>query len=192
MQEVHSAVFLQGPQGLSRKFLGRYPLLGETEALEVLAAALRRLRSRPGDMARHDGPGAHPAIWSSSPFAWVIINERWLRLLMWEVGKSYAGLGKRVRPHRRLSPGHHRGPERTGPGLLPLCHRAGDYRPDSPRPAGGGSLYGSVQLPPERNLHFGHSRPDHGQHRHLQASEARGAPLYSLACGPAATPFRPE
>ena len=40
MQEVYSPIYLKGPGGISRKFLGRYPLLGEAEALQVLEAAL--------------------------------------------------------------------------------------------------------------------------------------------------------
>ena len=87
MQEVYSPVFLNGPQGLSRKFLGRYPLLGETEALEVLEAALR---------AYDHGHGTWPAmsvlerIRHLEQFAFRLGDHKRevARLLMWEVGKS--------------------------------------------------------------------------------------------------------
>jgi glyceraldehyde-3-phosphate dehydrogenase (NADP+) len=88
LQEVFSPVFLQGPQGLARKFLGRYPLLGEKEALEVLEAAVR---------AYDHGQGAWPAmtvrerLGHLEQFAFRMGDQKWevVRLLMWEVGKSH-------------------------------------------------------------------------------------------------------
>lgn len=88
VQEVYSPVFLKGPQALSRKFLGRYPLLGEAEALEVLEAALR---------AYDHGHGTWPAmsiqerIRHLEQFAFRLGDQKRevARLLMWEVGKSY-------------------------------------------------------------------------------------------------------
>jgi glyceraldehyde-3-phosphate dehydrogenase (NADP+) len=88
MQEVHSPIYLQGPQGLSRKFLGCYPLLGETEALEVLEAALR---------AYDHGQGPWPAmsvrerLGHLEQFAFRLGDHKRevVRLLMWEVGKSH-------------------------------------------------------------------------------------------------------
>jgi glyceraldehyde-3-phosphate dehydrogenase (NADP+) len=88
LQEVFSPVFLQGPQGLARKFLGRYPLLGEKEALEVLEAAVR---------AYDHGQGAWPAmsvrerLGHLEQFAFRMGDQKRevVRLLMWEVGKSH-------------------------------------------------------------------------------------------------------
>lgn len=89
MQEVYSAVYLRGPEGLSRKFLGRYPLLGEKEALEVLEAAVA---------AYDHGHGIWPSmtvrerIHHLEQFAFRMGDHKpeVARLLMWEVGKSYA------------------------------------------------------------------------------------------------------
>jgi glyceraldehyde-3-phosphate dehydrogenase (NADP+) len=88
LQEVHSPIYLKGPQGLTQKLLGRYPLLGEEEALEILAAAVR---------AYNHGHGSWPAmpvrerISHLEQFAFRMGDHKQevVRLLMWEVGKSY-------------------------------------------------------------------------------------------------------
>ncbi len=107
-------------------------------------------------------------------------------------GRSVAHVGDRkdarrcgegVRSHDRLHPGHDRRAEGARPRLFPLLHPGGDHRPDPPGAARRGPLHGAVQLPPERDLHDPDSRAHHGEHRHRETAEARGAPVRPAARG---------
>ncbi|MDT8287707.1 MAG: aldehyde dehydrogenase family protein, partial [Elusimicrobiales bacterium] len=85
--EVLSPVSLAGSKGLERVKLGRYPLLGEKEALEALDAAVK---------AYDEGRGAWPAmsveerIGHLENFTAEMKKRRAevVNLLMWEIGKS--------------------------------------------------------------------------------------------------------
>ncbi|KAF0124585.1 MAG: glyceraldehyde-3-phosphate dehydrogenase (NADP) [Elusimicrobia bacterium] len=85
--EVLSPVSLQGRKGLERVKLGRYPLLGEKEAMSALDAAVK---------AYDDGRGAWPAmsveerIKHLENFTEAMKKRRAevVSLLMWEIGKS--------------------------------------------------------------------------------------------------------
>jgi glyceraldehyde-3-phosphate dehydrogenase (NADP+) len=88
MQEVHSPVYITGPRGPERKFLGRYPLLGEAQALEVLEAAVQAY-----DYGRGQWPtlSVQDRITHLEDFAYRMGAQKSavVKLLMWEVGKSY-------------------------------------------------------------------------------------------------------
>jgi glyceraldehyde-3-phosphate dehydrogenase (NADP+) len=87
-QEVFSPVFVSRSSGISRQYLGRYPLLTEKEALEALEAA---------SQAYDHGQGAWPRmsvqdrIKHVEQFAFQIkaMKSEVVKLLMWEIGKSY-------------------------------------------------------------------------------------------------------
>ncbi|MEI7480858.1 MAG: NADP-dependent glyceraldehyde-3-phosphate dehydrogenase [Elusimicrobiota bacterium] len=86
-QQVFSPVSLKGKKGLTRKYLGSYPLMTEKDALEALEAAVR---------AYDEGKGPWPAstveerIACTEDFVCRMREKRGevVRLLMWEIGKS--------------------------------------------------------------------------------------------------------
>ncbi len=86
--EAHSPVWLAGPAGLAPKVVGRFPLLGAAEAGAALEAAAR---------AYGQGRGRWPTMAVAERIAHVqeFLNRfrsrraEVVRLLMWEVGKSY-------------------------------------------------------------------------------------------------------
>lgn len=90
--EVHtvvSPVCIQTPGGLQRKVIGTYPLCSEKEAMEALDAAVT---------AYNNGRGEWPTmsvadrITHVEKFTGRIIEKKQevVKLLMWEIGKSYA------------------------------------------------------------------------------------------------------
>ena len=90
--EVHtvvSPVCIQTPGGLQRKVIGTYPLCSEKEAMEALDAAVA---------AYNNGRGEWPTmsvadrITHVEKFTGRIIEKKQevVKLLMWEIGKSYA------------------------------------------------------------------------------------------------------
>ena len=90
--EVHtvvSPVCIQTPEGLQRKVIGTYPLCSEKEAMEALDAAVA---------AYNNGRGEWPTmsvadrITHVEKFTGRIIEKKQevVKLLMWEIGKSYA------------------------------------------------------------------------------------------------------
>ncbi len=89
MREVKSPVYMQTAAGLTQKVIGAYPLLGEPEALEALAAARQ---------AYDHGHGLWPSrsvqdrIRHMEDFIFRIIPQREevVKILMWEIGKSLA------------------------------------------------------------------------------------------------------
>jgi glyceraldehyde-3-phosphate dehydrogenase (NADP+) len=87
-QEVFSPVYIKTNSGLTRKYLGSYPLLSGETILEVLAVAVK---------AYDNGKG----LWPTMPVAGRIRHMQEfvrrmktekaeiVKLLMWEIGKSY-------------------------------------------------------------------------------------------------------
>jgi glyceraldehyde-3-phosphate dehydrogenase (NADP+) len=88
VQEVFSPVYVRSASGLSPKFLGRYPLLTETEAREALHAAVT---------AYNHGRGSWPTMSVGDRIAHVADFAHRMRdkkrdvvtLLMWEIGKCF-------------------------------------------------------------------------------------------------------
>ncbi len=89
VHEVYSPVCVQTPEGLKRVLIGTYPVCGEKEAMEALAAA---------ENAYNNGRGEWPTM---SVAARITCIEEFTRhmlkqkdivvkLIMWEIGKSYA------------------------------------------------------------------------------------------------------
>ena len=93
MQEVYSPIYLKGAGEISRKFLGRYPLLGEAEALQVLEAALQAYDHGNG---RWPSMSVRERISHLEQFAFRMGDQKRdvVRLLMWELGKSYQDSNK--------------------------------------------------------------------------------------------------
>lgn len=89
VSEVYSPINIPGADGLKRKLIGTYPLGTEKEAFEALDAALA---------AYDNGRGEWPTmrlderINCLSVFARKMTEQRTLivKLIMWEIGKSYA------------------------------------------------------------------------------------------------------
>ncbi len=93
VSEVYSPVCIPGPDGLQRKLIGTYPICTEKEANEALEAALA---------AYDNGRGEWPTmsivdrITCMEKFVFKMIEQRTLivKLIMWEIGKSYADATK--------------------------------------------------------------------------------------------------
>jgi glyceraldehyde-3-phosphate dehydrogenase (NADP+) len=92
-QEVLSPIYIKTPTGLTKKYLGSYPLLSDETVLEVLDAAVK---------AYDNGKGLWPMmpvaerIQHMQEFAFRMKAQRLeiVKLLMWEIGKSYQDSGK--------------------------------------------------------------------------------------------------
>lgn len=93
VQEVLSPIFIKSSGGFTQKVLGAYPLLGEAEALEALAAARQ---------AYGQGHGLWPSlsvqdrIDHMNDFIFRISSKKdeVVRILMWEIGKSLTDSAK--------------------------------------------------------------------------------------------------
>ncbi|WP_243369644.1 NADP-dependent glyceraldehyde-3-phosphate dehydrogenase [Geotalea sp. SG265] len=87
MQEVYSPVCVRQDTGLSRKMIGRFPLMAEGDALAALAAAVEAYDSGRG---RWPTMPVAARIECVQEFAWRMKEKRGevVRLLMWEIGKS--------------------------------------------------------------------------------------------------------
>jgi glyceraldehyde-3-phosphate dehydrogenase (NADP+) len=94
VSEVYSPVMLPDADGvLKRKLIGTYPVCGEYEAMEAMEAALK---------AYDNGRGEWPTmsivdrIKCMDKFVYKMIEQRTLivKLIMWEIGKSYADSAK--------------------------------------------------------------------------------------------------
>ncbi|MBC8985131.1 NADP-dependent glyceraldehyde-3-phosphate dehydrogenase [Pedobacter sp. N36a] len=89
IHEVLSPICIKTPEGLKRKVIGTYPLCSEKEAAEALAAAVK---------AYNNGRGEWPTMSVADrincveKFTHRIIEKKAIvvKLLMWEIGKSYA------------------------------------------------------------------------------------------------------
>jgi len=93
MRDVFSPVYLQTDDGYIQLIIGRYPLLTERESLEALAAALAAY-----DYGRGTWPtmSVQGRIEHMAEFAYLMGQKRAevVKLLMWEIGKSYQDSGK--------------------------------------------------------------------------------------------------
>jgi len=78
----------QHPEGPVRQTIGSFPLMGESEALAALDAAVRAM-TMAGALADHAVAGR---IEHLQEFAWRMKERRdeVVKLLMWEIGKSLA------------------------------------------------------------------------------------------------------
>jgi acyl-CoA reductase-like NAD-dependent aldehyde dehydrogenase len=93
--QVVSPIFTQGPEGLTQKVIGSYPLLTEKEALQALDAAVGAY-----DNGRGEWPtmSVHERITCIERFTKMLIDRKKeiVNLLMWEIGKSAADSEKEV------------------------------------------------------------------------------------------------
>jgi acyl-CoA reductase-like NAD-dependent aldehyde dehydrogenase len=89
VHKVYSPIYLKTPKGLNQKLIGSYPLCTEKEATECLDAAVS---------AYKDGRGEWPTMSVSERIHHVELftgkmiakKEAIVKLIMWEIGKSYA------------------------------------------------------------------------------------------------------
>lgn len=89
VQEVFSPVCIRGSAGVTRKLLGSYPMLSETEVINILEYAIR---------AYDNGKGAWPTMSVAGRIRHIqdfacrmkLKKNEIVKLLMWEIGKSYA------------------------------------------------------------------------------------------------------
>jgi glyceraldehyde-3-phosphate dehydrogenase (NADP+) len=88
MEEVHSPVYVNNGSGWGRKLLGRFPLLGEHEAMEALEAAQRAYGQGGGEWPEMS---VTDRIRHMEEFVFRMTEKKRevVNLLMWEVGKSY-------------------------------------------------------------------------------------------------------
>src|ERR1700741_501751 len=88
VQEVFSPVYVNGKDGLKRKRLGSFPILGEKESFEALDAAIK---------AYDLGRGVWPTMTVKKRIEHMLKFTRMMKaqretvvkLLMWEIGKTY-------------------------------------------------------------------------------------------------------
>ena len=89
MQEVQSPIYIETKGEHVKQFLGSYPLIGKTEAVEALASA---------EKAYNNGRGEWPTMSIENRIACVeafvkkmiTFRSHVINLLMWEIGKSLA------------------------------------------------------------------------------------------------------
>jgi len=86
--EVYSPVCIPTEDGLKRKFIGTYPIGTEKEAMEALGAAVAAYDNGRGEWPTMSVEGR---INCMHKFVYHMIQQRELvvKLLMWEIGKSY-------------------------------------------------------------------------------------------------------
>ena len=97
VHEVYSPVCIRTDQGLQRKLIGTYPVCSETEAFEALDAAVA---------AYDSGRGKWPTMSVADRIACVEKfvgkmreqKEIVVKLIMWEIGKSYLDSGNSTEP----------------------------------------------------------------------------------------------
>lgn len=86
---VYSPVCVQTPEGLQRKLIGSYPICTEVEAAEALDAAVKAY-----DNGRGEWPTMNVAqrIACVAKFTGKMLEQKEIvvKLIMWEIGKSYA------------------------------------------------------------------------------------------------------
>jgi len=89
LEEVYSPVCVREKNSLSRVLLGHHPLLTENEAMEALQAAVK---AYDGGMGAWPTMSVEERIQHVREFASLMKGKREevVRLLMWEIGKSYA------------------------------------------------------------------------------------------------------
>ncbi|MCJ8211949.1 NADP-dependent glyceraldehyde-3-phosphate dehydrogenase [Mucilaginibacter sp. RS28] len=91
--EVYSPVCIPGPDGLTRKLIGTYPVGTEKEANEALEAAMAAYDNGRGEWPTMSVEGR---IKCMEKFVYKMAEQRDLviKLIMWEIGKSYADSSK--------------------------------------------------------------------------------------------------
>jgi glyceraldehyde-3-phosphate dehydrogenase (NADP+) len=89
ISEVFSPVCIPGPDGLTRKFIGTYPVCTEKEANEALEAAIAAYDHGRGEWPTMSVDGRIKCL---ERFIFKMGEQRSLvvKLIMWEIGKSYA------------------------------------------------------------------------------------------------------
>ena len=182
VEDVLSPVCVEDRGGLRPLRLGSHPRLDGAEALKALDAAV----------AAYDrGRGAWPTMSVADRIAHV---EAFVAACAGGATRSCAcscgRSARRCRTRQASSTARSStsedtidGPQGTRSHLLSLRHRAGHHRPDPARAARRRAVHGAVQLPAERDLHHADPGPDHGQHRRLQAAQARRAAATTAARG---------
>ena len=93
MREVLSPVCMRTPEGPKQRLLGRYPLMGRADALEALGAAVKAYDHGRG---RWPTMSVRQRIGHMDQFVHRMraIREEVVRLLMWEIGKTYPDAAK--------------------------------------------------------------------------------------------------
>lgn len=93
VSKVYSPVCIQTPEGLKRKLIGTYPVCTEKEAFEALDAALAAYDNGRGEWPTMSVDGR---IKCMERFIFKMGEQRSLivKLIMWEIGKSYADATK--------------------------------------------------------------------------------------------------
>jgi len=89
-QEVLSPVFVEDEQGnLAPAPIGSYPLIGEAEALQALDAAVQAYNHGRGEWPTQSVSQRIEAVEKFTRLM-IEVKEEVVKLLMWEIGKSYA------------------------------------------------------------------------------------------------------
>jgi len=89
-QEVLSAVFIKDENGeFARAQIGSYPLIGEEQAMEALAAAVEAYNSGRGEWPTNSVSERIHAV-EIFTRKMIEVKAEVVTLLMWEIGKSYA------------------------------------------------------------------------------------------------------
>src|SRR6187402_1893249 len=93
VSEVYSPVCIPGPDGLQRKLIGTYPVCTEKEANEALEAAIAAYDNGRGEWPTMSVDGRIKCL---ERFIFKMSEQRSLivKLIMWEIGKSYADSAK--------------------------------------------------------------------------------------------------
>ncbi len=93
MRDVLSPVCMRTPEGPKQRLLGRYPLMGRADALEALGAAVKAYDHGRG---RWPTMSVRQRIGHMDQFVHRMrtIREEVVRLLMWEIGKTYPDAAK--------------------------------------------------------------------------------------------------
>lgn len=89
LSEVSSPVCIKTPEGLKRKVIGAFPVCGTKEAMEALDAAMAAYDSGRGEWPTM---GVADRIQRVEQFTFKMVAQKDLvvKLIMWEIGKSYA------------------------------------------------------------------------------------------------------
>lgn len=87
-QDVFSPVYLNTPNGHEQVLIGSYPLVGESEAMQALSAAVKAYDNGKGEWPTME---VEERIHCLEAFTGKMIEQkdRVVNLLMWEIGKAY-------------------------------------------------------------------------------------------------------
>lgn len=89
VQEVVSPIYLRTENGLEQQVIGSYPLVGETEALEALNAAVAAYDNGRGEWPIMSVAGRIKCLENFTRLM-IARKKEVVQLLMWEIGKSLA------------------------------------------------------------------------------------------------------